>query len=113
MFETSPDKTAVPLQNSTVSALLHQHSRSLKTLLSTVKDLFPLTTKSTSILSTNEISLGIVTQHLSQLVNEYSTGLDDVDDLVRNQLIASIGKTITPQDFAAYMKFHNQRLLNT
>jgi hypothetical protein len=46
-------------------------------------------------------------------VNEYCTGLDDVDDQVRNQLVASIGKTITPQDFAAYMKFHNQRLLNT
>lgn len=32
--------------------------------------------------------------------------------MLREQLIAAIGKTVTPDDFAEYMRFHNNKLFN-
>lgn len=40
----------------------------------------------------------------------FSAVVDSVEDLLRSQLIAAIGKEVTPVEFAEYVKFHNRRL---
>ena len=40
----------------------------------------------------------------------YSNGVDYIEDMLRSQLIAAIGKIVTPQDFGNYMRFHYQKL---
>lgn len=48
--------------------------------------------------------------HPSTLPLFYSLSLSLLKDMLRKQLIAAIGKEVTPVDFAAYMRFHNRRL---
>eukprot|EP00039_Didymoeca_costata_P032748 m.39240 g.39240 ORF g.39240 m.39240 type:complete len:922 (-) comp9523_c1_seq2:101-2866(-) len=47
---------------------------------------------------------------VSSTVNEYYSAVDAIEAIMRQQLIAAIGKEIGPSDFAEYMTFHNRNL---
>ncbi len=36
--------------------------------------------------------------------------MDYIEDMLRSQLVAAIGKIVTPQDFGNYMRFHYRKL---
>ncbi len=38
------------------------------------------------------------------------TRTDYLEELLRKQIVAAIGKEVSPVDFAEYMDFHNRRL---
>ena len=43
---------------------------------------------------------------------QYVRSIDYIEHMLREQLIAAIGKQVTPDDFGEYMKFHNSKLFN-
>lgn len=40
----------------------------------------------------------------------FSQGVDFIEDMLRLQLVAAIGKTVTSQDFANYLNFHYRKI---
>lgn len=44
------------------------------------------------------------------LSKHYYNGVDYVEDMIRQQLIAAIGREVTSADFTEYMNFHNRKL---
>jgi len=54
--------------------------------------------------------LVITLQHAMDLGEALLNGVDYVEDMLRKQLIAAIGKVLTPADFSNYMRFHNRKL---
>mmetsp|Transcript_30055 Transcript_30055/g.58984 ORF Transcript_30055/g.58984 Transcript_30055/m.58984 type:complete len:1069 (-) Transcript_30055:264-3470(-) len=57
-----------------------------------------------------EGTLRATTQHLMAVGQQLMQALDFVEAMLRTQLIAAIGKEVTPTDFAEYVRFHGQRL---
>merc|ERR1719491_1796235 len=48
--------------------------------------------------------------HCVGVCERWKEGVDYVEAMLRKQLIAAIGKEVTPADFAEYMRFHNRKL---
>jgi len=46
--------------------------------------------------------------HVSAVCEQLAQSVDYIEGMIRQQLIAAIGKEVMPADFAAYMRFHNQ-----
>lgn len=50
-----------------------------------------------------EAAIQLAVLHTQQIAQYYSDGVDYIEDMLRKQLIAAIGKEVTPVDFANYM----------
>ena len=86
---------------------LAEELRSLTEKFGTLKAVLP----SDSRLITYPAGRLVVTlQHAMDLGEGLLNGVDYVEDMLRKQLIAAIGKVLTPADFSNYMRFHNRKL---
>jgi hypothetical protein len=63
------------------------------------------------LISGLEGRLVVCLRYVQRLVSGYRESVDYIESMLRNQLIAAIGKTITPWDFGEYMKFHYRKVL--
>ena len=74
-----------------------------------------------------EASIAVICMHMEAVSHKFSTYICDsavqvkrqymqsvhyIEHMLREQLIAAIGKQVTPDDFAEYMRFHNNKLFN-
>lgn len=52
----------------------------------------------------------VILLHTKELCQQWLDSIDYVEDMIRKQLIAAIGKEVTPKDFGEYMIYHNRKL---
>ena len=52
----------------------------------------------------------VVCMHISDIHRAVVSGVQLIETMLFNQLVAAIGKVITPVDFSGYMRFHNRKL---
>ena len=117
--------TSVMLNAATVSQLLAEHLRSLDAKCSTLMQLFPsgespsaATTTGpdrsqrvkSPIISAIEAKLLVLLLHLNDVGEHYADGIQYLENLLQQQLVAAVGKTLQASDFTAYMRFHNRKL---
>jgi len=62
------------------------------------------------VATSNEAFLAMTLKHCSEVCGRWADAVEFVENMLRKQLVAAIGKEVTPADFAAYMKFHNRKL---
>eukprot|EP01062_Namystynia_karyoxenos_P084369 TRINITY_DN990_c0_g1_i3.p1 TRINITY_DN990_c0_g1~~TRINITY_DN990_c0_g1_i3.p1 ORF type:complete len:927 (+),score=309.94 TRINITY_DN990_c0_g1_i3:91-2871(+) len=55
-------------------------------------------------------SLVVALDHAGALCGSHGGAVGAIESMLRNQLIAAIGREIGPSDFAEYMDFHNRQL---
>ena len=91
-----------------VNKLLEEQKRSLLHKLSLLEKTFP--DGPDRLITVAEARLLVLLLHVKQISQQFSDGIDYVEDMLRQQLIAAIGKVVTPADFLSYMRFHNRRL---
>jgi hypothetical protein len=48
--------------------------------------------------------------HIVHVCESYSEGVDYIEDMLEKQLVAAIGKVVTPSDFSNYLTFHNRKV---
>eukprot|EP00450_Noctiluca_scintillans_P006512 CAMPEP_0194496450 /NCGR_PEP_ID=MMETSP0253-20130528/13712_1 /TAXON_ID=2966 /ORGANISM="Noctiluca scintillans" /LENGTH=458 /DNA_ID=CAMNT_0039337843 /DNA_START=117 /DNA_END=1490 /DNA_ORIENTATION=+ len=60
--------------------------------------------------SASEARLAITLSHCEHVCGQWAEAMDYVEGLLRQQVIAAIGKEVTPADFKEYMDFHNRKL---
>jgi hypothetical protein len=103
----SPCFKAPVLTANDTASLLREHRRSLLGVKTSLKD------KGTPIetLSGAEVFLCAAMKHFETLCEYIWEGVFSIEEALRNQLIAAVGKHIEAKDFAEYMRFHNRRLL--
>ena len=109
---TQPD---IPMNGSTLS--LHttqsfhtEESRSLSEKTSDMKKLFKPAT-STSIVTEAEAVLLLVLMHLQDVSQSYQHSVNYIEQMLHNQLIAAIGKSVSSYDFNKYMRYHARKFL--
>ncbi|MBL0197037.1 MAG: hypothetical protein IPQ09_22970 [Myxococcales bacterium] len=90
------------------SAFLAEERRSLAEKCRALSAAFP---SDGAILTAVEGGLLVTLLHAREVCQQFSFAVDHIEDMLRKQLIAAIGKEVTPDDFNAYMQFHHQKLV--
>ena len=88
--------------------LLQEEVRSLKGKQTDLAEAFP-----EEGLATRAEAFAVVTlQHVARVCSSWADAVGYVEDMLRKQLAAAIGKEVSPGDFAAYMRFHYRKLFH-
>lgn len=90
-----------------VNSFLEEQKRSMTNKCTELAAIFPRDEK---IVTMAEAAIMLTVLHAKSISQYYSDGVDYIEDMLRKQLIAAIGKEVTPVDFANYMTFHNRKL---
>ena len=64
-----------------------------------------------SLGSGKEAGVSLVMQQISRVCRSYADSVVYVESLLRDQLVAAVGKAVSANDFAEYMSFHMRRRL--
>jgi hypothetical protein len=94
-----------------VSAFLAEQLRTLEQKIAQIGSLFPYwRSPQAKLISTQEAQVLLALLHLSKIAQTYSDGVEFIEQMLRKQLTAAIGREIQPDDFAQYMQYHNRKM---
>jgi hypothetical protein len=86
--------------------LLRQSS---STIDSKIVHLSNMCTSTNHIFSLSEATFTLICYHLEEISSSFSTGVDYIEHMIMRQVVAAIGKHVTPADFHEYIVFHNRK----
>jgi hypothetical protein len=109
LFEGAPrpSRDADALPAAYADAFLAEQRRSLSERCRQLAQVFPRDATAVTVV---EAVLLVTLLHAADVCQRYADGVDYVEAMLREQLIAAIGKALTPADFSAYMDFHQRKL---
>jgi hypothetical protein len=93
-----------------ISAFLAEESRSLRAKCEQMDSVFPSRTATAAVITAAEGALLVTLLHMMEVCSRYVQGVDYIENMLRVQLVAAIGKEVKPSDFSAYMRFHNNKV---
>ena len=108
LFERDPVGDEGVLPGAYANAFLAKQQRSLTDKCRALATAFP---RDASVITAVEAGLLVTLAHLRQVCAQHGAAVDYVEAMLRDQLIAAIGKELTPADFAGYMEFHHKKLV--
>jgi hypothetical protein len=108
LFEETPreGEGAFPIEY--VHAFLAEEARTLERKRQALAAAFP---RDNSIITVVEAGLLVTLLHVRDVCRQHADSVDYIENMLRQQLIAAIGKELTPADFSAYMEFHHRKLV--
>jgi hypothetical protein len=112
LIHTEPIDRESPtiLTDALVHQLISESARSLQVTLDSLIPLFPPSTGK-AIISVAEAKLFVSLDLMKIVSTHLLLGIKYIEDMLRNQLVAAVGKTLQPSDFSAYMRYHSRKLL--
>ncbi|MBL9103130.1 MAG: hypothetical protein JNL82_19445 [Myxococcales bacterium] len=96
------------LPHAFAEAFLAEQQRSLAEKHRSLTRIFP---RVDTVITGVEAELLVTLLHVAAVCQHYADGVQYIEEMLRRQLIAAIGKELTPVDFSAYMDFHCRKLL--
>jgi hypothetical protein len=105
-----------------VNQLLSEHERSLQAKFASLATLFPPSASTPTstpsagksgkspIMSVAEAKLNVTFANMSRIAIQFRDSVQFIEDMLRNQLVAAVGKTLQASEFTAYMRYHNRKL---
>ena len=106
VHEEAQSNVQMTVQDS--NRLLQEELRTLKGKQADLAEAFP-----EEGLATRAEAFAVVTlQHVARVCSSWADAIGYVEDMLRKQLAAAIGKEVSPADFAAYMRFHYRKLFH-
>lgn len=90
-----------------MNQMLAEQKRSISEKFSDLAKVFPDPGK---LIGCAEANLMVGLLHSERVTHYLVAGLDYIEDMLRQQVVAAIGKEVQPTDFAKYMLYHNQRI---
>ena len=93
-----------------IGAFLDEEARSLREKCDQIDAAFPPRTATAAIITAAEARLLVALSHMRDVCHRYVIGVDYIEGLLWQQLVAAIGKEVQASDFAAYMRFHNNKV---
>lgn len=89
------------------NVLLAEQMRSLKEQHQNILTCFP---GDAGILTSAEACMSLTLTHLNSVAHRWVQAADYVESMLRQQLVAAIGKEVSPSEFGSYMRFHYRKL---
>jgi len=92
-----------------LNALLGEERRSMTEQLGHFALAYPEDSEGT-LLASSEARLCWLATHAWHVADQYGQAVDYIEHMLREQLIAAVGREISPADFTAYLKFHHTKV---
>ncbi len=108
LFEGGTKGDGGLLPASYAEQFLAEQRRSLDEKCRALSTVFP---RDRSVITAVEAGLLVTLLHAKQICQHFANAVGYIEDMLRKQLIAAIGKEVTPDDFTQYMEFHSRKLL--
>jgi hypothetical protein len=106
--QTASCTRTIPIND--LNLFLKEEYQSLHSKCSDIGKSFPDGITSTAVISSSEGELLVTLGHLEHICQSYVDGVQYIEDIVRKQLVAAIGREISPSDLYDYMRFHNNKI---
>jgi hypothetical protein len=111
---SSANTNASPQQTTKIppvfmNSFLAEQARSLDEKRKDLAKSFP---ESGKIITITEAHLIVTLQHLRHVAAAYGEGVNYIEDMLYKQLVAAIGKVVSPVDFTNYVAFHYRKIFN-
>lgn len=90
-----------------LGAFLDEERRSLAEKRARLDAAFP---HDGSVITAEEARLLVTLMHARDVCRHFAGAVSFIEAMLRDQLVAAIGKEVTPADFAEYMAFHHRKL---
>ncbi|CAM9417059.1 unnamed protein product [Ectocarpus fasciculatus] len=90
-----------------ITSFLTEEQRSLTEKYSAMDTVFR---SSALLMSAAEARLLVTLLHARDVIQFHQSGLHAIEEMLRNQLVAAVGKVVSPSDFSNYMRFHNNKV---
>ena len=90
-----------------LAPFLSEESRSITEKFKELTTAFPTNEK---LVTVAEAKLLVLALHIESTCRNFAEGVDYIEDMLRKQLIAAIGREVTTTDFTNYQRFHNRKL---
>ncbi len=90
-----------------LGAFLDEERRSLAEKCASIDAAFP---QDGTVITAHEARLLVTVLHAQEVCRHFAAGVDFIEAMLRAQLVAAIGKELTPAEFADYMTFHHRKL---
>jgi len=90
--------------------LVSAHVQSIEEAMSKISSQVPAKTLD-QLLSTSEASLVVLSSHMIELHQQYTNSIGYIEEMLKKQLIAAVGKEVGSHDLDQFMSYHNSRLL--
>ena len=90
-----------------VAEFLGEQNRSMDEAIDNLSKSYP-PRQLMKLISVAEATVVLVCQHLQHLTEQCSTGVDYIEDMLKQQLVQAIGKELSSKDFDQFMRFHHQ-----
>ncbi|CAK0836099.1 unnamed protein product [Prorocentrum cordatum] len=94
---------------SDMNLLLEEEARALRQRSAALAEAFP-SADGGRFATAAEARLAATLTHCASVCSQLAAAMDYIESMLRSQLVAAIGKEVTPAAFADYMRFHNRRL---
>ena len=94
-----------------ISLLLRLQAQQMAAKWAELRQAFPPAESAlgAALISAEEAVLCGAVQHLGEVCAQYAQGVGHLEAMLRRQLVAALGKEVTPADFDKYMVYHDQR----
>jgi hypothetical protein len=106
LFDSSPSSSS-KIPPVFFNSFLSEQIRSLEEKR---KEIAKVITTNNKLITTIAAQLVITLIHVTHVCEAYSEGVDYIEDMLQKQLVAAIGKVVTPADFTNYLTFHNRKI---
>eukprot|EP00440_Ansanella_granifera_P051937 gb/GFBE01056310.1/.p1 GENE.gb/GFBE01056310.1/~~gb/GFBE01056310.1/.p1 ORF type:complete len:1013 (+),score=257.29 gb/GFBE01056310.1/:1-3039(+) len=102
-----PATTSVVLGLADANRFLEEERRCIKDKFASLGQVFP---SRDSLITAAAACFVVSLRHCLEVCQQLYGGLNFIECMLRKQLIAAIGKEVSPADFAEYMRFHFRKL---
>jgi len=89
-----------------LGAFLVEEMRSINERFTELDKTFP----TEGLISRAEARIIVTMLHAQQICQQHADGIYYIEDMLYQQFRQAIGRSVTPADFTAYMKYHNKQL---
>jgi len=106
-YRQSADGPAVIMPVQDLNRFLDEQKRTIAEQFARVSQTLP---HDKELITAAEGNILSIMDHFSAIAESYSSSIEFIETMLRQQLVAAIGKEVNPTDFAEYMTYHYRKL---
>ena len=111
ILRSSQEESKVTFNLADTNILLDEQKRSIGQRIDSLAKAFKSDQgDSAGLITIWEAKMATCFYHCHDICQQYRLSIAYVEDMVHKQLVAAIGKEVTPKDFEKYMRYHEKRL---
>ena len=108
----SKDESDFTFNLSDTNSFLEAQKKSIDEKFGSLSKIFLSEEEKAGLVTSWEAKVMVGLSHCNDICQQYRLSIAYIENMIYKQLVAAIGKEITPKEFEKYMRFHEKRLFH-